>query len=79
MTEERTVGVYGKGELKDEGGRHHYEKVQEPDWVKKAQKHCAGCRDNFYNGRMNCTGNTWCMHLKPEYANINTKPPCFER
>ena len=71
------VKVYGEGEYQDEGGRFHYETKTEPAWVSSAQKHCSGCRDNFYNGRANCTGNSWCFSLAKSYARRKTRPNCY--
>ena len=69
--------VYGSGPNKDEGGKFHFKEVDEPAWVRPAQKHCCGCHDDFYNHRANCTGNSWCFMLKPDYAKSKTRPSCF--
>ena len=65
------------GQFRDEGGTYDVETVPVPAWVHRAQKHCPGCHDNFYNGRVSCTGNTWCWSLKPEYARRETRPDCY--
>lgn len=70
------VRVYGEGPYKDEGGNYHLKEKPQPSWVQPAQKHCGGCHDNFYNGRGNCTGNSWCFSLKKSYANRKTRPGC---
>ncbi len=78
MSEQETaVRVYGTGEYQDEGGKYHIVTRKVPAWVKNARRVCAGCHDNFYNGRANCDGNSHCWSLKPEYARRKTRPPCF--
>jgi len=58
-------------------------------------KHCAGCRDNFYNGRQNVTGDKcWNLEsaelvkrllipvdLRPPYLHLKQKtvPNCYHR
>ena len=74
---DEAIRVYGSGEGRDEGGAYHVETVAVPSWVKPARKHCGGCRSDFYNGRMNCTGKSWCWMLKKSYATRKTRPPCF--
>ena len=70
------VRVYGSGPNRDEGGQFHYVEKQVPSWVRPAQRHCRGCHDNFYNGRANCTGDSWCFMLQKSYARRKTRPPC---
>jgi len=71
------IRVYGDGPHRDEGGSHSTREVEIPPWVREAQRHCSGCRDDFYNGRMNCTGNPWCFSLQKSYARRKTRPPCY--
>ena len=52
-------------------------KKVEPAWIRNARQKCTGCHDDFYNGRMNCTGNAWCMMLKPHYVKLKGKPNCY--
>lgn len=74
MTE---IRVYGEGEQRDEGGKFKMVKATIPAWVTKARRHCAGCHDDFYNGRGNCTGKSWCWSMKQSYAKRKTRPPCY--
>lgn len=74
---DKSIRVYGSGPLRDEGGAYHIEHRPQPAWVSAAQRHCAGCHDDFYNGRANCTGNAWCLSLKRRYARRKTRPPCY--
>ena len=71
------VRIYGAGPYEDEGGKYHFEEKQVPYWVKYSQKHCGGCHADFYNGRDNCTGNSWCFSLQKAYSNRKTKPKCY--
>ena len=70
------VRVYGEGPYVDEGGRYRMEDRPVNTWVRSAQKHCSGCRDNFYNGRANIGGNH-CFSLKKSYAKRKTRPKCY--
>lgn len=78
------VRVYGAKETEadghDEGGYFKMEKV--PDISKKLRKRmarCVGCRNSFYNGRANITGN-YCWSLG-NYENFRKRgtPRCFIR
>ena len=71
------VKVYGDGPYKDEGGSYRLEVKAIPSWVTQARRICAGCHDDFYNYRANCTGNSWCFSLKPSFAKRKTRPPCY--
>lgn len=70
------VKVYGSGDYQDEGGRFHYEERKVEAWIGPAQKHCSGCRNNFYNGRANM-GGSHCWSLKKSYAKRKTRPSCY--
>lgn len=75
---EEHVRVYShEGTNRDEGGNFKVVKKEIPPWVKKARKHCGGCHDNFYNGMVSCTGDSWCWSLKKSYANRKSRPSCF--
>lgn len=65
------------GPNRDEGGNFRVEERKAPSWVGPAMQHCGGCHDNFYNGRSNCTGNSWCWSLDKKYARRKTRPPCY--
>lgn len=77
MSPEEAVRVYGSGTGHDEGGAYHMQTAHVPSWVKPARKHCRGCRNDFYNGRANCTGKSWCFMLKTKFARRKTRPPCY--
>ncbi len=77
-TRKEQVRQHGRtGQFKDEGGPLDYIKVDVPLWVHKAQGWCGGCHDDFYNGRMNCTGKPWCFSLKESYVKRKARPPCY--
>mgnify|MGYP001580423222 CR=1 FL=1 len=48
-----------------------------PAWVAKVLPKCRGCRDDFYNGRHNCNGSDYCWLMRPNYARLKGKPPCY--
>lgn len=51
----------------DEGGKYKVVPVAEPPAkIARRIKRCGGCHDSFYNGRMNCTGQSWCWSLKDD-------------
>lgn len=74
------IRIYGSGQARDEGGNYHVEEVTTPAWVTKAWAKglCAGCHDNFYNHRGNCTGNHWCFSLATVKSHGGKgKPSCY--
>lgn len=76
MSEQAIRNHHPEGAHRDEGGPFDVVKAQVPSWVSVARKHCAGCHDNFYNGRQNCTGKSWCWSLKKSHATRKTRPLC---
>ncbi len=72
------VRIHGSGPGRDEGGTFRVEERPTPAWVTQAQKKCAGCHDNFYNHRANCTGNHWCFSLERAKSHRGKgRPSCF--
>lgn len=69
--------VYGSGPCHDEGGDYHAKIVTYPSWYDEAKMRCAGCHDDFYNGRVNCGGIAHCLMLKEEFGRRNTRPECW--
>jgi hypothetical protein len=78
----RMIRVYGcsaeRSQGQDEGG--YYQIVEAPaldPTLEKRMQRCMGCRNDFYNHRQNCGGNT-CWSL-PRDANFKGpgKPTCW--
>jgi len=74
---EEPVRIYGEGPNRDEGGNHTVETREVPTWYAKARQVCVGCHDNFYNGRANCTGKSYCFSLQAKFARRKTRPGCW--
>ena len=84
MTRVREYCAEIESEGKDEGG--YYKMVEAPDVPAKLRRQrehrigrCSGCHDNFYNHRMNCTGQAVCWNLDDplNFQCRGGKPKCW--
>ena len=62
----------------DEGGAYKWKEVPElPAKLKRHMVRCAGCHDDFYNGKANCGGNhCWSLDRDENFMGKG-RPKCF--